>query len=82
MQDACSVSNAAGVHGHIDNLLLDLGRLTGVGILQPEGATRTPLLAAAVALLALLGLAMADDVGPLTVRTVQDLENHDATRSH
>jgi hypothetical protein len=32
-------------------------------------------------LLALPGLAMADDVGPVTVRTVQDLENHDATRS-
>jgi hypothetical protein len=35
----------------------------------------------AVPLLALPGLAMADDVGPAIVRTVQDLENHDATRS-
>ena len=31
--------------------------------------------------LALPGLAMAHNVGPVTVRTVQDLENHDATRS-
>jgi len=31
--------------------------------------------------LALSGLAMANDVGPVTVRTVQDRENHEATRS-
>jgi MFS family permease len=31
--------------------------------------------------LALSSLAMANDVGPVTVRTMQDLENHDATRS-
>src|SRR5262249_52804367 len=45
---ADSVSPAAGVHGPIDTLLLDLGRLAGIGILQQEGATRTALLAASV----------------------------------
>ena len=39
------------------------------------------LLSTAVPLLALTGRAMAVDVGPLTVGTVEDLENHDATRS-
>ena len=46
-----------------------------------DGAPGTAVFAAPVPLLALPGLTMADDIGPLTVRTVQDLENHDATRS-
>jgi hypothetical protein len=50
-------------------------------ILQQEGTPRTALCSALVPWLALPGLAMANDVGPVTVRTVQDLENHDATRS-
>jgi hypothetical protein len=73
------VSNAAGVHGHIDHLLLDLGRVTDRGLLQQEGATRTALLAAVVALLALTGLPMADAIGALTVEAVQDLDNHYAS---
>src|SRR6266853_1331156 len=39
------------------------------------------LLSTAVPLLALTGVAMADDVAPLPGRTVQDLHEHDATRS-
>jgi len=70
VQDAGRIANATGVHGHIDNLLLHLGRLTGIGILQQEGATRTALLAAAIALLALTGLPMSDDIGALTVGAV------------
>src|SRR6266851_3161871 len=81
MQHPCSVANATGIHRHIDDLLFDRRRLTRVTIVQQEGATGAALLSAAVPLLALSGLAMADDVGPVTVRTVQDLENHDATRS-
>ena len=77
----CSVSNAAGVHGHIDNLLLHLGRLTGIGILQQEGATRTALLAAAIALLALTGLPMSHNMGALTVGAVQHLDDHCASPS-
>jgi hypothetical protein len=67
MQYACSIANATDVHGRFDNLLLDLRRLTGIGILQQEGATHTALLAAAVALLALLGLSMADNISTLTL---------------
>ena len=81
MQDTCSVANATGVHRHIDDLLFHLRRLPGVAIVEQESTTRTALLLASVPLLALPGLAMADDVGPVTVRTVQDLENHNTTRS-
>src|SRR6266704_6239816 len=81
VQYACSVSNAAGVHGHIDNLLLHLRRLTGIGILQQEGATRTALLAAAVALLALTGLPMSNNIGAVTVGAVQHLDDHGASPS-
>ena len=58
-----------------------LRRLPRVAIVQQKGATSTALFAAAVPLLPLPGLAMSDDVGPLTVGTVQDLENHDGSRS-
>ena len=56
-------------------------RLPSVGIVQEEGATRTALLAAAVPLLALTGLAMANNIRALTVGTVQNLDDHDATQS-
>src|SRR5215831_18262276 len=65
----------------VDNLLLHLRRLTSIGILQQEGATRTTLLAAAVALLALTGLPMADNIRALTVGAVQDLDDHCASPS-
>src|SRR5262249_44714946 len=67
--------------GHLDNLLFDRRRLPRVAIVQQEGATGTALLAAAVPLLALPGLAMADNIRAVTVGTVEDLEHHDATRS-
>src|SRR5215471_6655944 len=46
MQHACGIANPTGVHGHINDLLLDLRRLTGVGIFQEKRpstpqATRT-----------------------------------------
>src|SRR5215813_11712407 len=81
MQDACSIANATGVQSHIDNLLLHRRRLTGISILQQEGTTRTTLLAAAVALLALTGLPMADNIRALTVGAVQDLDDHCASPS-
>ena len=40
------------------------------------------LLSTAVPLLALTGLAMADNIRALTVGTVQDLDDHDTTQSH
>ena len=42
VQHARGSANATGVHRHIDNLLLDRRRLTGVGILQQKGPS-TPL---------------------------------------
>lgn len=81
MQDTCGVTHPAGVHRHLDDLLFDRRRLTWIAIVQQESTTSTAVLAAPVPLLALPGVAMADDVDPVAVRTVQDLENPDATRS-
>ena len=81
MQDTGGVTNATGIHRHLDDLLFDRRRLSWVALVQEEGTTDTVLLAAAVALLPLPSLAMADNICPVTVGTVQELENHDATRS-
>src|SRR5262249_17857700 len=81
MQDARRVANPTGIHRHVDNLLFDCRRLPRVAILQQERTPRAAFFSAPVPLLALPGLAMAHNVGPVTVRTVQDLENHEATRS-
>src|SRR5262249_44741691 len=71
VQHPCGVTNATGVHGHLDHLLFDLRRLPCIAVLQQERATGTALLSAAVPLFALTGLPMADYVGPLTVGTVE-----------
>ena len=81
MQDARRVANPTGIHRHVDDLLFDFRRLSLVAILQQERTPRTAFFSAPVPLLALPGLAMAHNVGPVTVRTVQDLENHEATQS-
>src|SRR5215831_19906891 len=81
MQHSCGVTNATGIQSHLDDLLFDCRRLPGVTILQQERTPRTAFFSAPIPVLALPGLAMANDVGPVTVRTVQDLENHGATRS-
>ena len=65
----------------IERLLFDRRRLPRRAIVQQERATGTALLVAAVPLLALLGLAMANNIRTVTVGTVQNLEDHDATRS-
>jgi hypothetical protein len=81
VQHPCGVTNATCIESHLDNLLFDRRRLPRVALIQEAGTTGTLVLAAAIPWLPLAGLAMADDVGPLTVGTVQDLEDHDATRS-
>ena len=81
MQHPRGVANATGVQRHIHDLALDVRRLPGIGIGQEKRASVLRARPAPVPLLALSGLAMANDVGPVTVRTVQDLENHEATRS-
>jgi hypothetical protein len=60
----------------IHNLLFNVLGLAGIGIVKEEGATVLWALAAAGALLALRSRAMADNIGPLAVRTVQDLRHH------
>ena len=81
MQHPGGVTNATRIEGHLDDLLFDRRRLPRVALVQQEGATGTALLAAAAPLLALSSLAMADNIRAVTVGTVEDLENHDATRS-
>jgi hypothetical protein len=80
MQHARSIPNATGVHRHVDDLLLDRGGVTSVGVIQKEGASLTHSLLAAVALLALARCAMSNDICPLAVGAVQDLEDHRVTR--
>src|SRR4029453_898134 len=77
MQDACSIANATGVHSHIDDLLLDLRRLPGVGILQ-EKCPSTPqeTLSAPVALLPFKGRAMSHNINTLAIGTMHHLGNH------
>ena len=67
MQNARGIPNATGVHRHVDDLLLDLGGVTGVAVLQQESAPVADRLLATRALLALAGLPMADDIGPLAM---------------
>ncbi len=69
------------MQGHRDDLRFDRRRLPWVTLFQQERTPRTGLFSAPVSLRALPGLAMANDVGPVTVRTVQDLEHHEVTRS-
>jgi hypothetical protein len=77
MQHARRVTDTTGIHRHLDYLLLHLRGLTAVGVVQQKRPADTGLLAAAVALLALPGLAMADTIRVVTVRTMEDLEDHE-----
>src|SRR6266436_4634009 len=81
MQDPCGVAHPTGMPRHVDELLFDHRRLTRVARVQQKGPAGTALLSAPIPLLALPGLTMADHVGSVTVRTVQNLEHHGATRS-
>src|SRR5215467_3340693 len=75
MEHARGIPNATGVHRHVDDLLLDLGGVTSIAVLQQERAPVADRLLATIALLALTGLPMADDIGPLAVRAMQDVYN-------
>src|SRR5262249_36584125 len=80
MQHTSGIPNATGVHRHVDDLLLDGGGVTGVAVLQQESASVAYRLLATIALLALAGLPMADDIDPVAVRAMQDLHNHAITQ--
>ena len=70
MQHARRIANATGIHGHVDDLLFDLRRLTWVAIVEQECTTGTVLLSAPVPLLALTGCAMAHNIRTVAVETV------------
>ena len=80
MQHASGIPNATGIHRHVDDLLLDCGGVTGVAVFQQESAPVAYRLLATIALLALAGLPVSDDIGPLAVGAMQDLHNHAITR--
>ena len=80
MEHASRIANAAGVHRHVDDLLFHPGCVTGVRVIQQEGAPFAGVFLAAIALLPLASRAMSDDIGPLAVRAMQDLHDHDVTR--
>src|SRR5262245_8417638 len=80
MEHARGIPNATGIHRHGDDLLLDLGGVTGIAVIQQESASVAYRLLATITLLALTGLPMADDSGPLAVGAMQDLHNHAITR--
>ena len=70
------------MQGHIDELAFHLRRLPRIGIVQEECAPRTVLLAASVPLRALPGLTRADNIRALTMRTVENVDDHHATQSY
>ena len=80
MQHARRITNAAGVHRHVDDLLFDPGCVTGVRVIQQKRAPFAGVFLAAIALLPLARRALSDDIGPLAARAMQDLHDHDVTR--
>ena len=81
MQNAGSITNATGIHRHLDNLLFDLRRLACIAIVQQKGAPASlSAFAAAIALLTLTGVTVSDDIGALAMGAVQYLKNHKITR--
>jgi hypothetical protein len=73
VEDTRRIADPTGIHGHLDDLLVDLRRLTWVAIIQQECTTGTVLLSAPVPLLALTGCAMSHNIRTVAVGTVQDL---------
>jgi hypothetical protein len=81
MQHTRCIADATGMQRHLDDLLLHICGLPRVAIVQQKRPTGTGVLAAAVALFALPGLAMADNIRAVTMRTMDDLKDHEATQS-
>jgi hypothetical protein len=72
-----TMQRSPGIHSHVDDLLLDVRRLPGVGIFQ-EKRTPTPqeTLPAPVALLPFGRRAMSHNIRTLALGTMQHLGNH------
>ena len=81
VQDPGGVTPPTGLQGHRDDRRCDCRRLPWGTLLPQQRPPRAALCAAAVPWLALSGPALAHDGGPVTVRTGQDLEKHQAMRS-
>src|SRR5436309_1627100 len=83
MQYACGIADATRVHRHINDLLLDLRRVTSVAIFQQEGPS-TPLEArpAPIPLLAFRRQTMLDNISPCAIGAVQHLRNHRCSLLH
>jgi hypothetical protein len=81
VSDTGRIANPAGVHPHLDALGLHFSPVTRVGIVQEKRAS-APLSPrpAAVALFALTGDAVSDNISALAMEAVQDLDHHDVTR--
>ncbi len=82
MQHPRRIANATGIHRHLDDLLLDLRRLPGIGVLQEKRAPTIRACAAPIALLAFRRCTMADDIGPVAIGAVQHVSNHRCSLSH
>ena len=64
------IADAARIHGHIDDLLLDVSRLASVGVLEEKCAPPLWARTAPLALFALPRRAMSDNIRALTVGAV------------
>ena len=81
VQHPRGIANAAGIHGHIHDLLLDVRRLPYVGVLEEKCTPTIRARPAPIPLLALPCRAMSHNIRTLTVGTVEDLDYHDAPLS-
>ena len=75
MQHPRGITNAAGIHSHINDLALDLRRLTSVGILEEKRTAVIRARPAPIPLLALPCRAMSHNIGAFTMGAVQDLDH-------
>jgi hypothetical protein len=80
MAPASGLANATSVHRQVDDLLLDLGGVSGVAVIQQAGAPVASHVLATAALLALAGGTVSDDLGALAVRAMLDWHAHGVTR--
>src|SRR5262245_31326364 len=81
MQDARGVTNPAGIHGPINNLIFDVLRLAGIGIVKEKRAPLARGLSAAIALLTLWSSPMSHDIRALAMWAMQDLGDHTSSLS-
>src|SRR5262245_63797729 len=75
------VTNPAGIHGPINNLIFDVLRLAGIGIVKEKRAPLARGLSAAIALLTLWSSPMSHDIRALAMWAMQDLGDHTSSLS-